>query len=134
MRPVSGTHMHVAITCTGRGWGCGGERCRAFARCLHPACTRRAPRAPFLPSAQGSDEESEASDAAQSRPTSTDDPRTTAAAIARFEATVAPHIATEPLSEATLEDLRLQMPALRPVGCWCTECARLSSRMQHKAP
>ena len=44
--------------------------------------------------------------------------------IASFEATVAPHIAAEALSEASLEDLRLQAHALRPVGCWSTGCAR----------
>ncbi len=96
------------------------------ARCLHHAYTRKAPRAPFLPTAQASNERWEASDAAQSRPSSTDDPGTTAAAVARFEAEVAPRIAAEALSEASLEDLRLQTPALRPVGCGCTECAQLS--------
>jgi hypothetical protein len=44
---------------------------------------------------------------------------------------VSSRIAAEALSEVSLEDLRLQMPALRPVGCWSTECARLSPRMQH---
>ncbi len=103
---------------------------------LHAACTWHAkgPNSSVLPPAQGSDEESEASDAAEARQLSTDDPRTTAATIAHFEAEVAPRIAAEAMSEASLEDLRLQTPALRPVGCWCTECARLSPRMQHKAP
>ncbi len=90
-----------------------------------PAC-EEPQRAPFLTSAQASDERWEASDAAESRPTSTNDPDTTTAAIARFEAEVAPRIAAGALSDASLEDLRLQTPALRPVGCWCTECAGLS--------
>jgi len=47
---------------------------------------------------------------------------TAAAAVARFEAETAPRIAAEP-PQASLEDLRLQMPVLRPLGCWCMECA-----------
>jgi len=47
------------------------------------------------------------------------------AAVARFEAEVAPHIAAEAQPEASLEDLRLRTPALRPMGCWCTGCAPL---------
>jgi len=93
----------------------------------HAACTLHAegPKSSVLTSAQASDEWWEASDAEQSRPTSTDNPETTTAAIARFEAEVTPGIAAEALSDVSLEDLRLQTPALRPVGCWCTECARL---------
>jgi len=53
---------------------------------------------------------------------------TAMAAVARFEAEVAPGIAAEALSEASLEDLRLQAPALRPMGCWSTGCAALSRR------
>ncbi len=45
-----------------------------------------------------------------------------AAAVALLEAEVAPHVATEALPEASLEDLRLRTPALRPMGCWCTGC------------
>ncbi len=48
-----------------------------------------------------------------------------AAAVARFEAEVAPHVAAEAQPEAGLEDLRLRTPALRPVGCWCTGCGAL---------
>jgi hypothetical protein len=44
--------------------------------------------------------------------------------ITHFEAEVTPRLAAEALSEASLEDLRLQVPALRPVGCWGTGCAR----------
>jgi hypothetical protein len=43
---------------------------------------------------------------------------TAAAAVTRFEAETAPHIAAEAPTPASLEDLRLQTPALRPVGCW----------------
>jgi len=46
------------------------------------------------------------------------------AAVARFEAEAAQRIPADTLSEASLEDLRLQTPALRPVGCWCMGCAR----------
>jgi len=62
--------------------------------------------------------------------------QTVAIGVARFEAEVAPRIAAEPLSEASLEDLRLQTPALRPVGCWCTGCAPLPRRTpaQSRAP
>jgi len=45
-----------------------------------------------------------------------------AAAVARFEAEVVPHIAAEAQPEASLEDLRLRTPALHPVGCWCSGC------------
>jgi len=48
-----------------------------------------------------------------------------AAAIARFEAEVAPHMPAEAPSPS-LEDLRLRTPALHPVGCWSTGCARRS--------
>jgi len=49
---------------------------------------------------------------------------TLVAAVARFEAEAAQRIPADTLPEASLEDLRLQTPALRPVGCWCMGCAR----------
>jgi len=52
------------------------------------------------------------------------DHTTAADSFAHFAATVASHIAAEALSEASLEDLRLQMPGLRPAGCWSMGCAR----------
>ena len=50
-----------------------------------------------------------------------------AAAVARFEAEVAPHVAAEAQPEDSLEDLRLRTPALRPVGCWCMGCGALQN-------
>jgi len=52
---------------------------------------------------------------------------TAAAAVTRFEAETAPHIAAEAPTPASLEDLRLQTPALRPVGCWWLGYARAAS-------
>jgi hypothetical protein len=46
-----------------------------------------------------------------------------AAAIARYEAAVALGIAADAPSQASPEDLRLDMPSLRPVGCWWSGCA-----------
>jgi hypothetical protein len=54
------------------------------------------------------------------------------AAVVRFEATVAPHIAAEALPEAGLDGLRLQAPALRPVGCWWAGCAPPLPCVQHR--
>ena len=48
-----------------------------------------------------------------------------AAVVARFEAEVAPHVAAEAQPEASLEDLRLRMAALRPAGCWSRGCGAL---------
>ncbi len=50
-----------------------------------------------------------------------------AAAVARFEAEAAQRIPADTLPEASLEDLRLQTPALRPVGCWWWGCAPAAS-------
>jgi len=61
---------------------------------------------------------------APSGPSGTDHQRrlaALAAAVARFETEVAPGIAAAP--PASLDDLRLRMPALRPVGCWWSGCA-----------
>ncbi len=87
------------------------------------SCSRR-------PHAQAGDESWEASDAApseQSRPADQQLLAAMAAAVARFEAEVAPHVAAEAQPEASLEDLRLRTPALRPVGCWCMRCGALQN-------
>jgi len=47
-----------------------------------------------------------------------------AAAFAAFDAEVAPRIPADALPLVSLEDLRLQTPALRPVGCWWSGCAQ----------
>ncbi len=78
----------------------------------------------------------EASDAAPSgRASAADQLAGMAAAVARFEAEVAPHLAAEAQPEASLEALRLRTPTLRPVGCWSRGCAPLTPtvlpRMQH---
>ncbi len=62
-----------------------------------------------------------------------------AAAIARLEAEVAPGLAAEGPSQATLDDLRLATPALRPVGCWWSGCApapagRIARSRAHRRP
>ncbi len=80
-----------------------------------------------LPPAQATDASRGDSGAALPRATSALDLDAAAAGIARFEAEAAPRIPAEPLSEA-LEELRLQTPALRPAGCWCTGCAPLPPR------
>ncbi len=46
-----------------------------------------------------------------------------AAAIARFEADLATSTAADGPSQASPEDLRLDMPSLRPMGCWWSGCA-----------
>ncbi len=73
-----------------------------------------------LPSAQAEAEGREANGAAAPRSARAARPAPTgvAPAAARSEATAA-----EAPSEASLEDLRLQAPALRPVGCWWAGCA-----------
>ena len=58
----------------------------------------------------------------------------TAAALARFEAEVAPGIAAEAQPNLSLEDLRLATPALRPVGCWWSGCAPLPAGSTLAAP
>jgi len=47
-----------------------------------------------------------------------------ASAFAAFDAEVAPRIPADGLSPVSQEDLRLKTPALRPVGCWWSGCAR----------
>jgi len=50
-----------------------------------------------------------------------------AALVARFEAETAQRIPADTPPEASLEDLRLQTPALCPVGCWWSGCAQLAA-------
>jgi len=95
-----------------------------FCLCLPAPCTHAAGfQAALRPRAQAIDNSQPASAAALQQLWAIADQTTAADCIARFEATVAPHIAAEALSEASLEDLRLQTPALRPVRCWGTGCA-----------
>ncbi len=92
--------------------------------CLPAPCTHAAGfQAARRPPAQANDDSHPASAAALDQLWTTTDHTSAADSIAHFEATVAPHIAAEALSEVSLEDLRLQTPALRPVGCWSMGCA-----------
>jgi len=95
-----------------------------FCLCLPAPCNAAGFQAALCPPAQAIDGSQPASAAALDQLWTPADHTTAADSIAHFEATVAPHIAAEALSEASLEDLRLQTPALRPVGCWSTGCAR----------
>jgi len=102
------------------------------APCTHASGLRSAPPPPVQAAAASRG----ASDAALPQAAAPLHLDAAAAAVARFEAEVAPRIAAELLSEASLEDLRLQAPALRPVGCWCTGCEPLPRRApaQDRAP
>ena len=89
------------------------------ARCRHLAHVRDAQGMP-LPPAQAEAEGREANGAAapQSASAARPSPTGVAPAAARSEATAA-----EAALEPSLEDLHLQAPALRPVGCWWAGCA-----------
>jgi len=91
------------------------------APCMHACVLRRS----LPPPAQAADASRGGCDAALPRATSALHLDAAAAAIGRFEAEAAPRIPVDTLSEASLEDLRLQAPALCPMGCWCTGCAPL---------
>jgi len=93
------------------------------APCTHAAGFQAGFQAALCLPAQALNDIQPASAAALDQLWTTADHTTAADSIASFEATVAPHIAAEALSEVSLEDLRLQAHALRPVGCWSMGCA-----------
>jgi len=89
--------------------------------CALHACCRLS--GSTCPPAQANDDSQPASAAALDQLWTIADHTPAADSIAHFEATVAPHITAEALSEVSLEDLRLQTTALHPVGCWSMGCA-----------